>query len=68
MIFSIHLNTKEGLVNIVTGKVVTDPGVNVNDSSQIGKIKMKDFESSLPQGLYKPNKQTVKKMDNSRRE
>ena len=50
-IFDPSQHSKEGLVNIVTGKVITDPGVNVNDSSQIGKNKMKDFESSLPNGF-----------------
>ena len=36
-IFDPSRHSKEGLVNIVTGKVITDPGVNVYDSSQIGE-------------------------------
>ena len=42
--------------------MITDPGANIYDSSQIGGKKRK-----ILKGFYEPIKQTVKTMDNSRK-
>ncbi len=42
----------DGLVNIVTGKVVTHPQVNVDNAIHLGTTQMAKFEQSLPGGFY----------------
>ena len=56
-------HSQDGLVNIVTGKVTTDPKVNVHKSAEEGRRLMEKFESSLPGGFYETIPRTVKTMD-----
>ncbi len=42
----------DGLVNIVTGKVVVYPSVNVNNAIALGKTAIKSFENSWPDGFH----------------
>ena len=63
-----HVNhPKEGIVNIVSGIVITDSKVNVDDSINEGKKLMKSFEEKLPVGFYETIPQTIKTMDYSKR-
>ena len=48
------------LVNIVTGKVVVHPSVNVDDSVKLGKEQMEEFEKAWPAGFHdRINKRVV---------
>ena len=53
-VFDHAQHPKDGLVHITSGKVITDPKVNVNDSLNEGKRLMQMFESKLPEGFYEP--------------
>jgi hypothetical protein len=39
-------------VNIVTGKVVNNPAINVDDTVSVGTNLMNTFEASWPSGFY----------------
>ena len=41
-VFDFNHHTETGLINIATGKIISDPTVNV------GKNKLQELESSLP--------------------
>ena len=59
-IFYSSPHSKEGLVNIVTEKIITDPMINVHESLTNGEKMMQKFEASLPEGFYEPIKQKYK--------
>ena len=52
-----------GLVNIVTGKIVNKPEINVDDSVRLGKSQMEEFSKNLPNGFY----ETMSKRINNNR-
>ena len=41
-------------VDITTGKIITDPIVNVEESLRIGEQKLQELEAKLPSGFYNP--------------
>ena len=43
---------QEGLVNVVTGKVVCHSSVNVNNAIMVGKKQMETFEQNWPEGFH----------------
>ena len=43
---------QEGLMNVVTGKVVCHSSVNVNNTIMVGKKQMETFEQSWPEGFH----------------
>ena len=43
---------QEGLINVVTGKVVCHSSVNVNNAIMVGKKQMETFEQSWPEGFH----------------
>ena len=43
---------QEGLMNVVTGKVVCHSSVNVNNAIMVGKKQMEAFEPSWPEGFH----------------
>ena len=43
---------QEGLVNVVTGKVVCNSSVNVNNAIKVGKKQIETFEQSWPEGFH----------------
>ena len=47
-------------MNNTTGKIITDPTVNVEESLRIGEQKLQEFEATLSRVFYDPVKQTVK--------
>ncbi len=51
-----------GLVNIVTGKVVAHPAVNVENAVAIGQSQMDTFEKGWPASFYEPIHNTVNTM------
>ena len=53
---------EDGLVNVVTGKVVTHPSVNVNDAVTLGENQMNAFEKSWPSGFHDTISKTVRTM------
>lgn len=57
----------EHLVNIVSGKVVGHPSVNVNNAVAIGKTQMESFEASWPGGFHDTIPKLVKTMALSRK-
>ena len=54
-------------MNITTGKIITAPTVNVEESLRIGEQKLQEFEAKLPSRFYDPIKQTVKTLNVSRK-
>ena len=42
----------EGLQNIVTGKVITHPSVNADDTPTLGKSQMESFEDRWPESFH----------------
>ena len=62
-----HGQHPEELVNIVTGKVVGHPAVNVHNAIPIGIQQMEAFEESWPTGFYDTIHNTVKTMALTRR-
>ena len=62
-IFETNQHPKDGLVNIATGKIITAPSVNVDESARIGEQKLQEFEANLPSGFYDPIKKIVKTMN-----
>ena len=65
-IFRTNQHPKDALVNITTGKIITDPTVNVEESLRIGEQKLQEFEAKKS-GFYDPIKQTVKTLNVSRK-
>ena len=57
----------DALVNIVTGKIVSHPSVNVDNAVVIGKKQMESFEESLPAGFHKAIQSKVHTMAVSRK-
>ena len=57
----------DGLLNIVTGKVVTHPSVNVHNAVQLGLTQMETFEKTWPEGFHNTIPRTVTTMSLSRR-
>uniref|UniRef100_UPI00359005F2 uncharacterized protein n=1 Tax=Myxine glutinosa TaxID=7769 RepID=UPI00359005F2 len=51
-----------GLVNVVTGKVVVHPSVNVNNAVTLGENQMETFEKSWPGGFHDTITKTVNTM------
>ena len=43
---------QDGLLNVVTGKVVSHPLVNVNNGIMIGEQQMEEFEKSWCNGFH----------------
>ena len=56
---------ENGLVNIVTGKVVSDPKVNVHQAIAIATAEMNSFEAGWPASFHGPIQkvQTMAKAD-----
>ena len=57
----------DGLVNIVTGKVVSHPLVNVENAVEIGKSQMQSFVTSWPEGFHDTIQKTINTMAMSRK-
>ena len=57
----------EGLVNIVTGKVITHPSVNADDAPTLGKSQMESFEDRWPESFHEPIHNKVNTMALSRK-
>ena len=56
------LNTEEhprGLVNIVTGEVMTNDAINVDQTVDLGKKQLEEFEAGWPENFHTPVKTTV---------
>ena len=45
-------NNQEGLVNIVTGQVLTHPSLNVDNAPELGTQQMEEFERGLPGSFH----------------
>ena len=45
-------NNQEGLVNIVTGQVLTHSSVNVDNAPELGEQQMEEFERGLPDSFH----------------
>ena len=45
-------NNQEGLVNIVTGQVLTHSSVNVDNAPELGEQQMDEFERGLPDSFH----------------
>ncbi|PIK51925.1 hypothetical protein BSL78_11180 [Apostichopus japonicus] len=58
---------QDGLVNVVTGKVVVHPSVNVNNAVTLGENQMKTFEKSWPGGFHDTITKTVNTMAATRK-
>ena len=54
-------------MNVVTGKINNDLSADVDDSTQLGEDKMKNFHKSLPDGFYDTISGKVKTMDDGRK-
>ena len=52
----------DGLVNIVTGKIVNKPDINVDDSARVGKSHMEEFSKNMPNGFYETISKRIKTM------
>ena len=59
-------DTKNGLVNIVTGHI-TDESVNVDDSVEIGTQMMEAYYEGWPNSFHLPLKKSVYAMNNSKK-
>ena len=59
-IFDIDEHPQTGIVNIHTGQVVDDPGLNVHNAVEIGTEQWWDFENQWPEGFHNKLKQKVK--------
>ena len=57
----------QALVNVVTGKVVTNPSVNVSNALQLGRAQMENFEDSWPNGFHDTIPKVVNTMGLSRK-
>ena len=44
----------EGLVNIVTGQVLTHPALNVDNAMELGRKMMEEFQGMWPSSFHKP--------------
>ena len=53
---------EDGLVNIVTGKVVSDPKVNVDQAITIATCEMNSFEAGWPASFHGPIQKKVQTM------
>uniref|UniRef100_UPI00358EAA80 uncharacterized protein n=1 Tax=Myxine glutinosa TaxID=7769 RepID=UPI00358EAA80 len=53
---------QDGLVNVVTGKVVVHPSVDVNNAVTLGENQMETFEKSWPGGFHDTITKTVNTM------
>ena len=51
-----------GLVNIVTGRVIVHPFVNVNNAPSIGKEQMQAFKKTWPSEFHKTIHKSVHTM------
>ena len=49
-IFETNNPPKNALLNIVSGKVILEPSVNVEECVQLGEKKVREFEAKLPNG------------------
>ena len=58
---------QEGLINVVTGKVINHQSVNVNNAVMLGKRQMETFEQSWPDGFHDTIPKTVVTMANTRK-
>jgi hypothetical protein len=52
-------NQNSGLVNFVTGQVISQPAINVDNALKSGKTQMESFEQSWPDGFYNPISKVV---------
>jgi hypothetical protein len=43
----------EGLVNVISGSVLTDPKINVDDATHIGAEQLKEFETGWPESFHR---------------
>ena len=50
-IFDYNHHPETGLINIATGKIISDPTMNVEKSYEFGNKKLQEFECTLP-GCY----------------
>ena len=53
---------EDGLINVVTGKVVSDPKVNVDQAIAIGTSQMNSFEEGWPASFHRPLQKKVQTM------
>ena len=51
-VFDINNHPETNLINIATGKIISNPTVNVKKSWKLGKKKLQEFESNLPGGYH----------------
>ena len=60
-------NNQEGLVNIVTGQVLTHSSVNVDNAPELGEQQMEEFERGLPDSFHETIHRRVTTMAVSQR-
>lgn len=56
-----------GLINIVTGEVILNQEVNVDNALELGQKQQEEFESAWPDAFYKPLKRAAINMTASRK-
>ena len=49
------------LVNVVTGNIIVDHAVNVEEGSPIGQQQLRDFETNLLHWYYNKNNECIRK-------
>lgn len=55
-------NNQEGLVNIVTGQLLTQPSLNVDKAAEIGSKQMEEFEKTWPASFHETLQKRVTTM------
>ena len=65
-----HLNEYQHTnksVNIVTGQVISDPSVNIDNAIQIGRAQMEQFENGWPESFHETIHKSVTTMPTGRK-
>lgn len=56
----------DSLINIVTGEIINNKEINIDNALELGKKQQNEFESMWPEAFYKPLKRVVVPMTANR--
>ena len=57
----------EGLVNVVTGRVINHPKINVDSAIELASVQMKTFEMGWPDSFHSPIPRKVNTLELSKK-